>query len=506
MTDMIFAPSHNDATIFALSSGMPPAAIAVLRISGPQAGAALAALAGRLPEPRRATLATLRDPTAALACERERPEGDTAALACAVACDGGSARKAEREKPEGALDRALILWFPGPATATGEDLAEIHAHGGRAIVRAIEAALAAQPGLRRAQPGEFTRRALDNGRIDLAEAEGLADLLEAETEGQRRHALAMAGGALSRAVGDWQQRLLLASARIEALLDFADEDDVIADDLEIQNIINEIAGISGEWRSWLARPHAERLRDGLSVAIAGPPNAGKSTLLNALAEREAAITSPVAGTTRDIIEVPLALSGIAFRFADTAGLHAGTGDAIESEGMARAADWIAHADILLWLGSPDTAPTHPVMCRIAAQADRFSVDPAWSLTVTACDIRLSALSGEGMADLRNWLVATAERLLPGEGEVAINQRHRDALAVALVALDEGCTGLSTGKARDGCVDLSTGKARENDPLMTDPLILAEGLRAARIAIDRITGRAGTEAMLDALFGRFCVGK
>lgn len=425
-------------TIFALSSGSPPAAIAVIRISGPRAGAALSTLAGKLPPPREAKLAMVRDAA-------------------------GSE-----------LDRALLLWFPGPGSATGEDLAEIHAHGGRAVVRAIVAALAAVPGLRPAQPGEFTRRALINGRIDLSEAEGLADLLEAETEGQRRQALALAGGALSRAVAGWQAQLLMLSARVEAMLDFADEDDVAADDAEISSINNMIEELSTSWRHWLARPYAERLRDGLTVAIAGPPNVGKSTLLNALAAREAAIVSPQAGTTRDVIEVPLALDGIPFRFVDTAGLHAGTGDAIEAEGMKRAQAWVAGAEMLLWLGPPSDAPDHPHICRISAQADHMPI-------ADGADLALSAQTGAGMAGLHRWLVDRARILLPHEGEVALSARHRAALQAAVDALDDQAA-------------------------QSDPLLLAESLRGARVAIDAITGQAGTEDMLDALFGRFCIGK
>lgn len=428
-------------TIFALSSGSPPAAIAVLRISGPQAGAALTALAGRLPAPRRATLAPL----------------------CDAACGG-------------LLDTALILWFPGPATATGEDLAEIHAHGGRAVVRAIETALAGMDGVRVAQPGEFTRRALMNGRIDLAEAEGLADLLGAETETQRKVAVMLAGGSLSREVADWQDRLLSISARVEALLDFADEEDAAADAEAESAIRQQIQILVEDWQHWLARPPVERLRDGLTVAIAGPPNAGKSTLLNALARREAAIVSPLAGTTRDIVEVPLALDGIPFRFADTAGLHAGTGDAIEAIGMDRARAFIAGADILLWLGAPDAVPDHPHAIRIAAQSDRAGIDRA----ITAgADLSLSAETGQGMDALHRRLVSTAREMLPGDSETALNARHRGALAQAVEALGD---------------------------VPDDPLLIAEALRAARLAVDSITGAAGTESMLDALFGKFCIGK
>lgn len=431
-------------TIFALSSGLPPAAIAVVRISGPGAGEALRLLAGRLPTPRRASLATLYHP------------GD------------GSP-----------LDRALLLWFPGPATATGEDLAELHLHGGRAIVRAVESALAALPSLRPALPGEFTRRALSHGVIDLAEAEGLGDLLTAETEGQRRAALAVAGGALSRAVTAWQERLLALSAQVEALLDFADEDDVDADAADIAMLHQGTGALHEEWRAWLKRPRAERMRDGVTVAIAGPPNAGKSTLINALAGREAAIVSPQAGTTRDIIEVPLALSGLPFRIADTAGLHEGTGDVIEAEGMARARAWIDGADLLLWLGLPEQAPTHPRLCRIAAQSDRADIIDDWSARTAAADMILSARTGHGLDVLHKWLVDSARELLPGDREIAINARQAEALGDAADALE--------GRPED-------------------LILIAEQLRAARSAIDRITGRAGTEAMLDALFGRFCIGK
>lgn len=376
----------------------------------------------------------------------------------------------------GTLDRALLLWFPGPDTATGEDLAEIHAHGGRAVVRAIESALDVLPGLRRAEPGEFTRRSLMNGRIDLAEAEGLADLLSAETESQRKAALSLASGGLSRFVEDWQARLLSLSAQVEALLDFSDEEDVGAGTMAIGNIISQCQLLECEWRQWLARAVAERLTDGLVVVIAGPPNAGKSTLLNALAQREAAIVSPIAGTTRDIVEVPIAIEGIPFRLADTAGLRDGSNDPIEAIGMARAAELIDRSDMLLWLGTDETAPVHPHLLCVAAKAD---------LHVGGCDERsgeavaLSAVTGAGMDELYRWLRVTARNLLPVEGETLLHRRHRAALSDATESLTD-CS--------------------------LDPLILAEQLRHARLSIDTITGRSGTEAMLDALFGRFCIGK
>ena len=427
---------------------MPPAAIGVVRVSGPAAGEALRLLAGRLPKPRRASLAELRDGAGA------------------------------------PLDRALALWFPGPATATGEDLAELHLHGGRAVVAAIEAALAAIPGLRLAGPGEFTRRAFENGRIDLAEAEGLADLLAAETESQRVQALGMASGHVSRAVAAWQEQLLALRAGAEAELNFSDEDDVEVGESVARRLIAGMGTLSGELGEWLARPAAEVIAEGLSVVIAGPPNAGKSTLINALAQRELAIVSPVAGTTRDVIETPLALDGIAMRFSDTAGIRGEGADVIEAIGIDRARVAVESADILLWLGPPRDAPAHPRAILIAAQADRWSGDAAAEADAGHCDLALSAATGEGMDKLHQYIVEMARTLLPREGEAALRQRQRAALA----------------DARDW-LTIETG-SREADDL----ILLAERLRLAATALDRITGRAGVEDMLDTLFGRFCIGK
>ena len=426
---------------------MPPAAIAVVRISGVDAAKALQALAGRLPVPRQASLARLTDP------------------------DGG------------ALDHALILWFPGPATATGEDLAELHLHGGRAVVAAVEAVLAAMPGLRRAAPGEFTRRAFENGRIDLAEAEGLADLLAAETESQRVQALGHASGHVSRAVADWQERLLGLMAGAEAELNFADEDDVEVGEVVAQRVRGGMAALAEELGKWLARPAAEVISEGLSVVIAGPPNAGKSTLINALAKRELAIVSPVAGTTRDVIETPLALDGIAMRFSDTAGLR-GEADAIEAIGIDRAKAAVEAADILLWLGPPKEAPDHPRTILIAAQADRWRGDAAAEAEAARCDLILSAATGEGMDRLHHMIVEMARTLLPREGEASLRQRQRAALADAKQWL---------------AIDPESREA-------SDLILLAERLRLAATSLDRITGRAGVEDMLDTLFGRFCIGK
>ncbi len=419
-----------------------------MRVSGPQAGEALRALAGRVPAPRRASIGELIDAKGA------------------------------------ALDRALLLWFPGPGTATGEDLAEFHLHGGRAVVAAVERALAALPGFRRAEPGEFTRRAFLNGRIDLAEAEGLADLLAAETESQRVQALSLASGHVSRAVAGWQERLLALMAQVEAELNFADEEDVELQKGAAPQVVAGMRDIAGELDTWLARPAAEVIAEGLSVVIAGPPNAGKSTLINALVQRELAIVSPVAGTTRDVIETPLALDGIAMRFSDTAGLRGAGADAIEAIGIERAEAAISAADILLWLGPPDAAPEHPRTILVAAQADRWRGDAAREAQSARCDLVLSALTGEGMDKLHRYIVEMARTLLPREGEAALRARQRGALAEAQrwLSIDE--------------------ESREANDL----ILLAERLRLAASALDRITGRAGVEDMLDALFGRFCIGK
>ena len=422
-------------TIFALSSGAPPAGVGAIRVSGPAAREALLALAGRVPEPRRASLARLRDAEGAL------------------------------------LDEALVLWFPGPRTATGEDLAEFHCHGGRAVVAAVEAALASLRGVRRAEPGEFTRRAFANGRIDLAEAEGLADLLSAETELQRAAALANAGGALSRQVEGWRERVLGLSAEVEGVLDFSDEED--SADLP-ECFTWNIGALAGELREWLARPRSERLGEGFRVVLAGPPNAGKSTLFNALVESEAAITSPIAGTTRDVIERSVAIGGVPFAFVDTAGLRAqAEAEAIEAVGIARAEAELVRADLVLWLGPEGEGPEGA--WEIAAQADREGFTPK------AAGRSLSATTGEGVAALKTALVDTARDALPKPGEAALNARQHARLGEAAEALN-AAKGLS------------------------DPLLVAEELRRARLAFDWLIGRATTEDMLDTLFGRFCIGK
>jgi tRNA modification GTPase len=422
-------------TIFALSSGRPPAAVAVIRSSGPHAFAACQAIAGRLPQPRQPTLVTLRAP-----------------------CDGT------------VIDRALALRFDGPASATGEDVVEYQCHGGRAVVDAVLGVLTSLPGMRAAAPGEFTRRAFANGRIDLTEAEGLADLLEAETESQRRAALLMAEGGLRRQIEDWRQRLVALSARAEAAIDYVgDEDETGADEAALAL---DAGALAGELSDWLERPRAEPLKEGVRVVAAGPPNAGKSTLVNALAGTDKAIVTDIAGTTRDAIEVPLAIDGVAILLVDTAGLR-DSADVVEAIGVSRAESQVRQADVLLWLGAPDEAPGHPRLIRVHAQADRRGEAPAGSLAV-------SAVTGAGLGDLSRQIASEARGLLPAEGQLALNRRQASELALAREALTEGVGG--------------------------DLVLLAEALRQARGAFDRLTGQAGVETLLDALFGRFCLGK
>src|SRR5438477_4927518 len=300
-----------DQTIFALSSGRAPSAIAIVRVSGPQAGRVLSALAGKMPAPRLATRALLHGPG------------------------------------QWPIDDAVVLWFPNPASATGEDVAKFHGHGGRAVLASMFAALAALENMRAAEPGEFTRRAFENGKLDLTEAEGLDDLIHAETDRQRRQALRQLKGVLGDKARDWRARIIEASALIEAGIDFSDEGDVPAELIvpalaKIKNLLEEIEKVLA------AQGQSERLRDGLVVAIAGPPNVGKSTLMNQLARREVAIVSPHAGTTRDVIEVPLDLDGYPVTVIDTAGIRE-TDDPVEQEGVRRARARAAEADLVLWL-------------------------------------------------------------------------------------------------------------------------------------------------------------
>jgi tRNA modification GTPase len=420
-------------TIFALSSGRPPAAIAVIRVSGPRAHEAARQRAGDLPAPRTAAVRELKGPASG-----------------------------ER------LDEALVLRFDGPASSTGEDAVEFQCHGGRAVVDAVLSRLAAIDGLRLAEPGEFTRRAFENGRIDLTEAEGLADLIEAETESQRKAALALAEGGLKAQIALWQERLLDLSAAAERAIDY-DEDDTALDPA----LAEGVDMLAAELREWLGRPRAEPLKDGVRVVVAGPPNAGKSSLINVIAGQERAIVTDVPGTTRDHIEVPLSLGGVPILLTDTAGLR-DTGDAVEAIGVARAGALVDAADILVWLGEPAVAPDHPRLIQLHAKADlpgRGAAPPG--------SVAVSSVTGEGIKALLARVSELAMSLLPVEGAIALNRRQAKELEAARAALET-----------------TAG----------DIVLLAENLRAARAAFDRLTGRAGVEDVLDALFSRFCLGK
>ena len=426
-------------TIFALSSGAPPAAIAIIRISGPAAFDVVRGLAGRVPLPRRATLSLLRS-----------------------------------SETNEILDQALVLIFPGPTSATGEDLAELHLHGGRAVVRAVENAIDAYAHVRRAEAGEFTRRSFANGRIDLNEAEGLADLLAAETEWQRRAANLMFGGAFSAAIEEWRQEVLRLSALTEAELDFSDEDDVGSQNTQV--ITDGCVRLGEQIERLLIVPSAEKLKDGLRVVLGGPPNSGKSTLLNTLVGRDAAIVSNIAGTTRDMIEVPVSLHGIALIFTDTAGLRNDSNDVIEKIGIDRSHAAIQQADILLWLGDEGSAPLHPHVIEIATKCDSYDY-----IRKSAAAFSVSAVTGAGIAELLDAVGGIAKTLLPPPDQFAINARQRSLLWNAAEALAD-CSGSE------------------------DWLIVAEHLRQARLALDALTGRAHTEDLLDTIFGKFCVGK
>jgi tRNA modification GTPase len=435
------------ATIFALASGAGRGAIAVMRLSGAGTGGVVARLAGGLPAPRLASLRRLRGPA----------DGET-------------------------LDRALVLWFPAPASYTGEDCAELHLHGGRAVVAAVGAALA-ELGARPAEPGEFTRRAFLNQRMDLTAAEGIADLIAAETEAQRRQALRQADGALATLLEGWAARLTRLLAHQEAAIEFADDD--LPTDLG-ERARAGAAALRAEIAAHLADGgQGERLREGVVVAILGAPNAGKSSLLNALAGREAAIVSARAGTTRDVVEVRLDLAGVPVTLADTAGLREAA-DEIEQEGIRRARRRAEEADLVVAVFAADAAPdaatldwVRPGALVLANKADLVTV-PATIGGVEA--LAVSALTGAGLAALRARLAEEAVRLA-GAGDVALltRPRHRAALREAAEWLAEA----------------------EAAPL---PELVSEALRAALRALGRLTGRVGVEEILDVVFGEFCIGK
>ncbi|MBS0560311.1 MAG: tRNA uridine-5-carboxymethylaminomethyl(34) synthesis GTPase MnmE [Proteobacteria bacterium] len=427
-------------TIFALASGAGRAAVAVLRISGPESGALLAALCGGVPPPRRASLRRLTGP------------------------DGV------------ALDRALVLWLPGPGSYTGEDGAELHLHGGRAVIEAVADALA-MLGARPAEPGEFTRRAFLNGRMDLTEAEGVADLIDAETEAQRRQALRQTEGALTGTLRGWADRLRLLLAEQEALIDFPDED--LPPETE-DRVRAEIDALAAEMAARLADGRrGERLREGLVFVVSGAPNVGKSSLVNALAAREVAIVSPIPGTTRDALEARVALGGVPVTLVDTAGLRE-AGDAIEAEGVRRALARAEAADLVIEVTVAGEAPVAEQRegegrILVANKTDLGGAVPAGALGV-------SAATGEGMEALREALAARAAALTQAEGPAPLTRtRHR-------AALTEAEERLRAARIAEW------------------PELRAEDLRLSLRALGRITGHVGVEEILDTLFARFCIGK
>ena len=440
-------------TIFALSSGGGRAAIAVIRISGPAAREALKEIGGApLPAPRRAALRRFRTP-------------DTGAP----------------------IDRGLALWFPGPGSATGEDMAELHVHGGPAIVAALADALAALPGLRPAGPGEFTRRAFEAGRLDLTEAEGIADLVAAETEAQRRQALRQMEGGLHRLYDGWRERLLGLMARVEAAIDFSDQDlgyDPMAEAHPgIAALEVEIAAHLDDSR------RGERLRAGFMIAILGAPNAGKSSLLNSLSGREAAIVSTRAGTTRDVVEVRLDLAGWPLTLADTAGLRE-SGDEIESEGVRRALARAADADLALVVFDgalwPETDAQSLALLGDAALPVLNKTDliraPAPTAIGGHAARAVSCLTGAGIEALLATLAREIERRYPTGGAPALTRvRHRQAVVECRAALTRAIAGPADER-------------------------LAEELRLAARALGRITGLVDVEAVLDLVFRDFCIGK
>jgi tRNA modification GTPase len=435
---------RSDDTIFATASGYGRAAVSLIRISGRQSRFILQTLAGSVPTPRRAAVRVLREP--------------------------GTGEP---------LDQALVLWMPGPGSFTGEDQAELHIHGGLATRAAVLRALSAMEDCRPAEAGEFTRRAFLNGRMDLSQVEGLADVIDAETEAQRRQAMLQLEGRLGQAAERWREDILQVLAFLEASLDFSDEGDVPAD-LEA-DILRRLGLIGRDLAGILANRTGERLREGLSVVLAGPPNAGKSTLLNALARRDVAIVSPMAGTTRDIIEVHCDLGGLPVIVIDTAGLRE-SGDAVEQEGLSRARARAQEADLVLWLIPPEgpetEAPPARRLLRVGTKADLGG-------SRADCDLLVSAASGEGIPELIERLAAEAEAALGGGDAVVTRERHRNALERA-----------------HACV------LRARQMLETDgPLELAaEEVRLASRAVGEITGRVDVEHVLDRLFSSFCIGK
>ncbi|UFW49718.1 MULTISPECIES: tRNA uridine-5-carboxymethylaminomethyl(34) synthesis GTPase MnmE [Bradyrhizobium] len=445
-----------DQTIFALSSGRAPSAIAVVRVSGPQASAVLTALAGRLPAPRQASRRLLRD---------------------------GAGEP---------IDDAVVLWFPGPGSATGEDVAEFHVHGGRAVLAALFAAISLIPNSRTAEPGEFTRRAFENGKLDLTEAEGLDDLIHADTDRQRRQALRQLEGLLGNRARDWRERIIEASALIEAGIDFSDEGDVPA--ALMAPAVHAIGALHDEIAKVLAaQGHSERLRDGIVVAIAGEPNVGKSTLMNQLARREVAIVSPHAGTTRDVIEVQLDLDGYPVTVIDTAGIRE-TSDPVEQEGVRRARARAEDADLVLWLVEAEQVVDPDAMRSLRKSGDDHqSGGPVWIVRNkidlgfeprSSGEFAISASRGDGIPAMVDALIKfAAEFFGTSEGALVTRARQRELL----------------GQARDS-LRRSLELVEEGEELA------AEELRSAAYALGRLLGRVDVEDVLGAIFQKFCIGK
>jgi tRNA modification GTPase len=439
-------------TIFALSSGRPPAGVAVVRISGGAVRLALATMAGVVPEPRRAAVRAIRSAA-----------GDV-------------------------LDRGLVLFFPGPNSVTGEDVAELHLHGGPAVVASVLRALGTLPGLRPAEAGEFTRRAFDHGRLDLTQVEGLADLIAAETEAQRRQALRQADGALRALYDGWRERLIRARALIEADLDFADEDDIPAS--VAPEALATAQAIGAAIGAHLADTRGERLRAGAEVVVLGAPNAGKSSLINAVAKRDVAIVAAEPGTTRDLLEVRLDLDGYPVTLVDTAGLRAAEG-AVEREGIRRATRRAETADLVVWLvdvtvrgGSPSPPAVSQPVVRVGTKVDLIDSVSERSRAAAEFDVLTSAATGEGIPAL---LDVVARRIAgvatPAESPLMTRERHRAALMAARQAIAHATAG-------------------GGGPLE----LVAEDLRQAGDALGRITGRIDVEDLLDVIFRDFCIGK
>ncbi|MGD9814327.1 MAG: tRNA uridine-5-carboxymethylaminomethyl(34) synthesis GTPase MnmE [Hyphomonadaceae bacterium] len=444
-------------TIVALASGAGRAGVAVIRLSGPAAGAVLQALTARdLPKPRMATREAFCDPRTGVS-----------------------------------LDDGLALWFPGPHSFTGEDVAELHVHGGPAVIAAVIDAALSQPGVRPAEPGEYTRRAFENGKLDLAEAEGLADLVDAETEGQRRQALRQRRGALSAVYEGWRGKLIEAAALIEAEIDFPDQDLPGALAQRAGPILQTLAGDMGRHLDDAHR--GERIRDGFRIAIIGPPNAGKSSLLNALAQREAAIVSDIPGTTRDVVEVRLVLGGYPVWIADTAGLREAA-DAIEAEGVRRALARAEEADLRIAVveaGADVPASLRSVLgsgdmlVRSKVDLGPSALPPASNDSAgEAPAVQVSVVTGVGLEELQGAITQRViEALGREEAPVLTRARHRRLVEEARAALLRAIPALETG-----------------------PELAAEDVRVAADRIGRLTGRIDVEDLLDEIFSSFCIGK